>query len=150
KKKMVSAAMDTHLYYLVRSPLAWNEHGGANGNQVWTCDVAKEGLWSCWDVVGTSLRKMEVDGLLYMCIASGPSIFVFDPEYDHDDVWNGSAWEERGIPWEAVTNTQGANRAHDAWAYLQQVNVTFGNFTGECVYGIRGKDVNGQMVEVTK
>ena len=30
------------------------------------------------------------------------------------------------------------------------VNVTFGNFTGECVYGIRGKDVYGQPVEISK
>ena len=49
-----------------------------------------------------------------------------------------------------MTNTQGANRAHDAWCYLQQVNVTFGNFTGECVYGIRGYDANGKLVEVEK
>ena len=88
--------------------------------------------------------------MLYMGIASGPSLYVFDPEYDHDDSWDGTKWVEKGIPWEVITNTQGANRAHDAWAMLQQANVTFGNFTGECVYGIRGKDVNGFPVEISK
>lgn len=150
KKKIVSAQMDSTLYYLVRSPLAWKSDPAANGTQLWMCDTGLEGAWSCWDVAGTALRKLEVDGLLYMAIASGDSIYIFDQEQDHDDEWNGSGWDQRGIPWEAVTNTQGANRAHDAWALLQQVNVTFGNFTGECVYGIRGKTVNGEMIEVKK
>ena len=150
KKKIVSSQMDSTLYYLVRSPLAWEADPAANGTQLWMCDTGLEGAWSCWDVAGTALRKLEVDGLLYMAIASGDSIYIFDQEQDHDDEWNGSGWDQRGIPWEAVTNTQGANRAHDAWALLQQVNVTFGNFTGECVYGIRGKTVNGEMIEVKK
>lgn len=150
KKKIVSSQMDSTLYYLVRSPLAWETDPDSNGTQIWMCNTAISGVWSCWDVVGTALRKLEVDGLLYMAIASGNSIYVFDNEQDHDDEWDGSTWVERGIPWEAVTNTQGANKAHDAWCVLQQVNVTFGNFTGECVYGIRGKDVNGQPIEIKK
>ena len=150
KKKIVSSQMDSTLYYLVRSPLAWETDPDSNGTQIWMCDTALSGVWSCWDVAGTALRKLEVDGLLYMAIASGNSIYVFDNEQDHDDEWDGSTWVERGIPWEAVTNTQGANKAHDAWCVLQQVNVTFGNFTGECVYGIRGKDVNGQLIEIKK
>ena len=150
KAKMVSSQMDSSLYYLVNSPVGWYSAAGANGNQVWICDTALSGVWSCWDVVGTSLKKLEVDGLLYMAICSGPNVYVFDPEHDSDDVWDGAEWTEVGIPWEAVTNTQGANRAHDAWAQLQQINVTFGDFSGECVYGIRGKDVNGRMVELSK
>ena len=47
-------------------------------------------------------------------------------------------------------NTQGANRAHDAWAQLQQIAVSFGNFTGECIYGVRGYDRNGSFVELKK
>lgn len=150
KQRIVSSQMDSTLYYLVRSPLGWIDDPDANGTQVWLCDTALSGAWSCWDVAGTALRKLEVGGLLYMAIASGPSIYVFDPEQDHDDEWSGTAWVQKGIPWEAVTNTQGANRAHDAWALVQQVNVTFGNFTGECVYGIRGKDAHGMPVEVKK
>lgn len=150
KRKIVSSQMDSTLYYIINSPAGWYSRGADNGNQVWLCDTGKEGTWSVWDVPGSSLRKLEVDGLLYMSITQGPNLFVFDPEFNHDDVWSGTAWVEEGIPWSAVTNTQGANRAHDAWAQLQQVNVTFGNFTGECVYGIRGKDVHGQPVEVSK
>ena len=150
KRKIVSSQMDSTLYYLIRSPLAWGTDAESNGTQVWMCDTSLSGAWSCWDVPGTALRKLEVNGLLYMAITSGPSIFVFDPEQDHDDVWEGGAWVQEGIPWEIVTNTQGANRAHDAWANLRQVSVTLGNFTGECVYGIRGKDINGQIVEKSK
>ena len=151
KRKVVSSQMDSTLYYLIKSPVAWHAlEPGMNGNQVWLCDTAQTNAWSCWDVGGTSLRKLEIDGLLYMGITSGRFIYVFDPEQDHDDIYDDGVWEERGIRWEAVTNTQGANRAHDAWAMLQQANVTFGNFTGECVYGIRGVDVHGRMVEVTK
>lgn len=157
KRRVISETMDTHLYYLVRSPKGTSPAGDFNGNQIWTCDISKENLWSCWDIVANSIQKMEFQGLLYMSVSIGNQLFVLDPEYDHDDVWvvDGDSpqtghWEERGIPWEAVTNTQGANRAHDAWAHLQQVNVTFGNFTGECVYGIRGRDRHGQLVEVEK
>ena len=154
KRAMVSSQMDNTLYYLVRAPgdVAWLPSSGYSGNQVWTCDTALSNAWSCWDVQGSSLRRLELDGLLYMGIVSKGCIYVFDQEYDHDDVWNvaTSQWEEAGIPWEAVTNTQGANKAHDAWAHVQQANVTFGNFTGECVYGIRGRDRHGRMIEVMK
>ena len=150
KRKMVSSQMDAKLYYLVQSPTAWLPGAGHNGNQIWVCDTALSGVWSAWDVQGTSLKKVEVDGLLYMGVTSGRSMFVFDQEHDSDDVWEDGAWTTVGIAWEAITNTQGANRAHDAWATVQQANVTFGNFTGECVYGIRGKDVNGMEIEVSK
>ena len=152
KQKLVSSSMDATLYYLIQSPVGWFDAPEANGNQVWLCDTGKEGLWSCWDVPGTALKRLEIGGLLYMAITSGSAIYVFDPEQDHDNVWHAASgtWMQAGIPWEAVTNTQGANRAHDAWAHLQQISVTFGNFTGECVYGIRGHDVNGMEVEVEK
>ena len=158
KRRIVSSQMDSTLYYLIQSPVGWNDDTESNGNQIWMCDTAQSNIWSCWDVAGTALHKIEIDGLLYMGITSGKSVYVFDPEWDHDDVWfeggpdhlPPAEWREEGIPWEAVTNTQGANRAHDAWCHLQQANVTFGNFTGECVYGIRGKDINGKMVDVQK
>ena len=54
------------------------------------------------------------------------------------------------ITWKMETNTQGANRAHDAWAVLQQANVTLGTFYGTMRYGIRGYDTNGKLVEVSK
>ena len=164
KRRMVSAQMDNKLYYLVRAPkkvetgpapkdgVAWLDPGQHNGNQIWICDTALGNAWSCWDVQGSSLKKLELDGLLYMGVVSDDAIYVFDEEYDHDDYYDTdtSQWRQRGIAWSAVTNTQGANKAHDAWAFLHQVNVTFGNFTGECVYGIRGRDRHGKMIEVRK
>lgn len=56
----------------------------------------------------------------------------------------------RPIPWKFETNTQGANRAHDAWCHLQQVQVTLGSFLGSVRYGIRGLDINGKQVDVSK
>ena len=105
KRKMVSSQLDSSLYYLVRSPLAWDRDSTANGNQVWVCDTALSNIWSCWDISGTSLRKLELDGLLYMSISSGANIFVLDPEYNHDDQWDtaAGAWVEKGIAWEAET-----------------------------------------------
>lgn len=150
KHKIVSSQMDSTLYYLVQSPIGYVEDPEISGNQIWLCDTALSNIWSCWDVPGTSLKKLELGGLLYMAVASGPNLFILDGEYDSDDVWTGTEWSTVGIPWEAVTNTQGANRAHDAWANVQQVNVTFGDFTGECVYGIRGVDYYGQPIEIEK
>src|SRR5690606_27734618 len=46
--------------------------------------------------------------------------------------------------------TQGANRAHDAWAHLQQASITVGNFMGKMRYGIRGQDRHGRVVDVPK
>ena len=164
KRRMVSSQMDNKLYYLVRVPkkvetgpapkdgVAWLDPGPHNGNQIWICDTALGNAWSCWDVQGSSLKKLELDGLLYMGVVSDDVIYVFDEEYDHDDYYDTatSQWRQKGIAWSAVTNTQGANKAHDAWAFLHQVNVTFGNFTGECVYGIRGRDRHGKLIEVKK
>lgn len=152
KRKIVSSQMDDDLYYLVRAPreIAWSDDETSNGNQVWVCGTKDAGVWSCWDVPGTSLRKLEIEGKLFMGLTQGRSIFVFDPEKDNDHQLVDGEWAERGIAWEAETNTQGANRSHDAWAYVQQLEVTFGNFTGECEYGIRGIDVNGKEIEVKK
>lgn len=156
KRKVVSSQMDNLLYFLVRSPaqVSWSDDTTSNGNQIWVCNTKEQNTWAVFDIPGTSLRKLEVDGLLYMAVTSGSGIYILDPEKDTDDVLvvteEVAAWEQVGIAWEIETNTQGANRQHDAWAWLQQVNVTFGNFTGECEYGIRGVDVYGQPVEVTK
>ena len=48
------------------------------------------------------------------------------------------------------TNTQGANRAHDAPAQFEQVSLTFGSFAGRVKYGIRGVDLYGHPVDVSK
>ena len=151
KRRMVSSQLDNTLYYLVRSPTAWEDAElGDNGNQIWLCATGDASTWSCWDVRGTSLRKLELAGLLYMTVVQDGCIFAFDPEYVMDDIWDGSRWAQQQIDWEIVTNTQGANKAHDAWCLLQQANVTFGDLLGESEYGISGKDVHGKQVELVK
>ena len=96
-----------------------------------------------------------------MSVTQGGHIYLLDPDQYWDDVpsedgredsptYGQYIWTQWPIPWEAVTNTQGANRAHDAWCLLQQVNVTFGNFSGECEFGIRGRDINGEALEFIK
>ena len=83
-------------------------------------------------------------------MARPEGIFIFDEFKLTDDVATQNGTLQRGIPWKLETNTQGANRAHDAWAHLQQANVTIGNFRGSMKYGIRGRDSKGFPVEVSK
>jgi hypothetical protein len=83
-------------------------------------------------------------------------IYAFDEKLGVDDELippdgiTDYHFEDRPIPWSLETNTQGANRAHDAWAHLRQVGITLGNFTGAMRYGVRGWDQHGQAVEVEK
>lgn len=85
-----------------------------------------------------------------MAVIVPDTIYVLD-EYETMDVVNVSGVDtERAIPWMLETNTQGANRAHDAAAYLQQVNVTFGNPRGAFEYGVRGADIHGRQLENVK
>src|SRR5574343_455842 len=48
------------------------------------------------------------------------------------------------------TPRRGANRAHDAWAQLQQANLVLGFFQGRLRYGIRGYDLNGKEHDISK
>jgi hypothetical protein len=99
-------------------------------------------------VQGCSLRTVEVNGEVYMSVVRPDGIYYLDPEYAYDDyvVGVGEAPGQRSIPWRLMTNTQGANRAHDAWCHLQQLDLTVGNFIGTMRYGIQGWDVNGRPV----
>lgn len=150
KRRMVSSQLGGVLYYLVQSPLGWEDATSDNGNQIWLCDTEQEGAWSCWDIRGTSLRKMELNGLLYMTVVQDGNIFALDPDSHWDETWDGEKWKQEHIEWEIIINTHGANRSHDAWCMLQQANVTFGSFVGECEYGVRGTEVNGRALEVKK
>ena len=165
KERMVSSQLDSSLYYLLQAPQSMgyepNNSRTYMGNQMWVCNTAISNVWSCWDVVGNSIRPLEADGKLYMSVTQGGHIYLLDPDQYWDDVpsedgredsptYGQYIWTQWPIQWEAVTNTQGANRAHDAWCLLQQANVTFGNFSGECEFGIRGKDINGEALEFIK
>lgn len=151
KQNIVSAAMDNRIYYVVHNPDGEELEEGCMGNEIWVLDVADTTpKWSRWLIQANSLHKLEVGNKLYMAVVRPDSIFVLDDMLVQDEYSDSGATNYRAIPWRIETNTQGANRAHDAWAHLQQVNVTLGNFTGRMRFGIRGLDVNGKVVDVHK
>src|SRR5690606_33877348 len=124
---------------------------GCNGNEVWVYDGAKDqGAWSRWLVQGIALSKLQVGDKLYVAITRPESIFVFDELKITDDTSAPGGTVQRAIPWRLETNTQGANRAHDSWARLQQLETIFGNWRGVLRYGIRSHDINGKNVLVEK
>jgi hypothetical protein len=152
KKKIVSCFFDQRLYFLVHNPDGAVLPQHCNGNEVWVFDLAAEnGNWSRWLTPGVSLRKLELQGRLYLSLIHPEGVYVFDDLARVDQyVDAGSIINMRPIEWRLETNTQGANRAHDAWSHLQQVNITVGNFTGAMEYGIRGHDRHGQYIEKKK
>lgn len=153
KQNIVSSQYDGRLYFIVNNPEGVPLEAGCMGNEIWVFDgQAETGTWSRWLIQATSLRKIEQRGRIFMSVVRPDGIFYLDPEYDLDDVALGLGGdiETRTIPWKLETNTQGANRAHDAWARLQQANITVGNFTGWMRYGIKGYDQHGKEVTVEK
>jgi hypothetical protein len=151
KKNIISSSHDNRLYYLVHNPDGEDLLPGCNGNEVWVYDAAQDaGSWSRWLVQGIALSKLQVGPKLYMAISRPESIFVFDELKVTDDTSSVGGTVQRAIPWKIETNTQGANRAHDAWAHLQQANVTLGNWRGAIRYGIRGQDINGTRREFAR
>ena len=156
KEWIVSSVHDLRLYYLVHNPAGESLEPGCNGNEIWVLDGGASsdtggGSWSRFLIQATSLRKIEQGGMIHMSISRPDGIYYLDELYGFDDFVDvdGSV-KQRAIPWKIETNTQGANRAHDAWAHLQQVGINAGNFAGSMRYGIRSWDVNGRAVEVSK
>ena len=147
--RIVSAQLDSRIYFLVH-----NIHGEAleencRGNEVWVIDLmGKTETWSRWTVQGASLRAMDVDDVVMMSIVRPDGIFVFNEDRYTDETFDPITGDlvEQNIRWYLETNTQGANRAHDAWCGLQQANAQVGNFLGQLRYGIRGQDVHGMPV----
>lgn len=153
KRNIVSSQLDNRLYYIVHNRYGAALEGGCLGNEVWVCDTGVEGgSWSRWLVQGSSLRKIELGGRILMSIVRPDGIYCFDDELAVDEyVALGSrAVQSRPIPWKIETNTQGANRAHDAWAHLQQVSISLGNFLGTMRYGVRGWDVHSKPIDISK
>lgn len=156
KHHIVSSQYDGRLYFIVHNPDGAGLEEGCWGNEIWVLDAqAETGTWSRWTIQAQSLRRIEQGGKVYMSVIRPDGIYYLDPEYDLDDCVPGFAsnnWTvtQRTIPWKLETNTQGANRAHDAWCHLQQANIIVGNFTGEMRYGIRGYDQHGKVIEVEK
>lgn len=150
KQSIVSSQLDNWLFYIVNNPDGAVLEDGCMGNEIWVCDTAKENTWSRWLIQATSLHKLEILGKLYMAVVRPEGIFVLDDLAVQDTVDVAGVTTLQPIPWLLETNTQGANRAHDAWAHLQQLSVIFGNVQGTLRYGIRGWDANGKPVEVSK
>lgn len=150
KENIISSQLDNRLYYIVNNPDGPAPETGYAGNEIWVCDTAMEGVWNRWLVPGIALRKIELDGYVYMAVVQKDGIFVFDELLEYDERKQGSYTVHKSIPWYMETNTQGANKSHDAWARLQQVQTMFGTFYGTVQYGVKGWDVHGRPVKVEK
>ena len=150
KQNIVSSQLDNRLYYIVHNPDGAPLEDGCLGNEVWVCDTSTDGKWSRWTTQGQALRKIDLDGRLYMALCRPEGIFVFDDQCGYDQRPGLNQFRNEPIAWSFETNTHGANRAHDAWAVLQQANVTFGTLFGTVRYGVRGVDVNGKRIEAAK
>lgn len=151
KVNIISSQHDNRLYYLVHNPDGAELETNCKGNEIWVYDAAKDaGRWSRWLVQGISLSKLEVGGKLYVSVSRPEGIFIFDESKVTDDTSAPGGTEQRSIPWKLTTNTQGANRAHDAWAQLQQMGIVLGNWRGMLRYGLRGYDNNGFEVREEK
>jgi hypothetical protein len=151
--RIVSAQLDSRIYFLVHNIFGEALQANCRGNEVWIIDLAATTpTWSRWAVQGASLRAMDIDDVVMMSIVRPDGIFVFNEDRYSDEVFNETTGELEvvNIKWYLETNTQGANRAHDAWANLQQANAQIGNFIGQLRYGIRGHDVNGMPIELEK
>lgn len=147
KQNIVSAGLDSRLYYLVHNPAGAPLEEGCMGNEIWVLDVADTTpIWSRWLIQANSLHRLEVGNKLYMAVVRPDAVFVLDDQQIQDEFSISGGTDYRAIPWKIETNTQGANRAHDAWAHLRQVNITMGNFIGRMYYGIRGHDVHGKTI----
>jgi hypothetical protein len=152
KELIVTAQLENRLYLLVHNPLGELLQPGCRGNELWVFDVAAEsGTWSRFLIQANSLKVITLGARVRLAVLGPQGISYLDPEHRLDDhVTALGEVQARPIPWFFETNTQGANRAHDAWAHLQQVQVMTGDFQGTMRYGVRGHSINGTHVHVEK
>ncbi|MGV0949422.1 MAG: hypothetical protein ACOYB3_02030 [Azonexus sp.] len=152
KHWMMSAQLDNRLYYLVHNPLGAVLESGCKGNEIWVYDISSEnGHWSRFLVQANALRVFNVGPREVLGVTRPDGLYYLDSTARVDDyVGANSDVLQRPIPWRFETNTQGANRAHDAWAHVQQVGVTLGNFLGSMRFGVRGYDLNGFQLTFEK
>jgi hypothetical protein len=153
KNWIISSNLDNRLYYVVNNPLGASLEDDCKGNEIWVYDLngGKTGTWSRFLIQASSVKKIEFGGRVYMGVSRPDGLYYLDPDARLDDVVTDSGIvEQRAIPWYFETNTQGANRAHDAWAHLQQVSVSFGDFYGTARYGVKGVTLNGNRLDTEK
>lgn len=151
KSAIVTAQLDNRLYLLVHNPLGDQLEPGCKGNEIWVYDVqAETGTWSRYLIQASALSVFSVRNRAYVGVSTPDGLFYLDEEAREDDYVSAGQVLQRPIPWYFETNTQGASRAHDAWAHLQGLLVTVGNFSGSMRYGVRGHTINGKPHEVEK
>lgn len=158
-KVIVAEQIGNRLYFLVHNTASDAEalEPKMRGNEVWVLDTQPDGgVWFRWRIQAVSLKKLAIQtgsGLYRtrLGVIRPEGFYNMDVESQgyHDTLGPGNA-EPQTVDWEIETNTQGANRAHDAWAHLRQLVINIGNFHGTFVYGIRGYDIHGQYVEIEK
>ena len=152
KRRMVSAQLDNRLYYLVHNPRGELLLPGCRGNEIWVLDTQVEnGPWSRLLIQGSAMKPITIGAQTFLSVSTPDGIYYLDEESALDDYVDlEGRVQQRPIPWRFETNTQGANRAHDAWAHLQQVGVVLGNFQGSMIYGVRGRTLHGTVVDAKK
>jgi hypothetical protein len=152
KEWIMSSQHDGRLYFIVNNPEGEPVETNCKGNEIWVYDAtAKTGTWSRYLIHAHAIRKIEFGGQIYMSVIRPDGVYYLDPSYGLDDyVAEDLAVESRAIPWSLETNTQGANRAHDAWAHLQLVSINLGYWQGRLKFGIRGVDINGRDLDISK
>lgn len=152
KHEIVTAQLDNRLYCLVHNPDGDPLVGGCSGNEIWVLDISSEqGHWSRFLIQATSLKQVVVGGVTRMGVLHPGGIGYLEPGLRVDEAPDlEQAVLPAPIPWKFETNLQGANRAHDAWAHLQQVSVTFGSFEGAVRWGVRGYSMHGEHIDVQK
>jgi hypothetical protein len=158
KEWIMSAVLDNRLYYLVHNPHGALLENGCKGNEIWVYDIgAENGNWSRFLIQGAALRVFSLGVREFVGVTRPEGLYYLDFDARADDYVNLDSTSpdylkvySKPIPWRYETNTQGANRAHDAWAHLQQVGITLGDFVGTMEYGVHGQDVNGNIIDVSK
>lgn len=141
---------DGRLYYVVDNPDGEEVPDGCRGNEIWVLDAMNAsdggGAWSRFLIPAYELKRIELNGRIYMGVVRPESIYFLD-----DLAWmDESPTGESAIPWFLQTNTQGVNRAHDQDSRLQQVSPTFGNFFGTARYGISAWNIDGKPIDKNK
>lgn len=150
KHRIHSEEHDGRLYFVVDNPDGVEVPAGCRGNEIWVLDAVNAtdggGSWSRLLIPAYELKRIELNGRIYLAVIRPESIYFLD-ELAWMDEHQG---DETAIPWFLQTNTQGVNRQHDQDSRMQQVTPTFGNFFGTCRYGISAWNVDGKPVDLNK
>lgn len=152
KHWIISSQFDGRIYFIVNNPAGEEVPANCKGNEIWVFDAGTEGgSWSRWLIPAVSLKKAALpNGRTVMTVVRPEAIYYLEDRLAVDAGWFDGEWVERRIPWKFETNTQGANRAHDAPCQLEQIQVGLGDFHGSLRYGIRGTDIHGRKIEELK